>query len=84
MPTKSAIRLTAKIGLCLMTSSLVACSAKPPVINADTSCVRFKHIDVTEWQVGDMKKDPNQWRSLAVQILGHNQEYEKACVKDTK
>ena len=84
MPTKSAIRLTAKIGLCLMTSSLMACSAKPPVINADTSCVRFKHIDVNEFQVDAMKKDPGTWRPLAVQILGHNQEYDKACVKDTK
>jgi hypothetical protein len=42
--------------------------------------VRFRHIDVTPWQVDDMKKDPNQWRSLALQILGHNQQYDKACV----
>ena len=62
----------------------MACSAKPPVVSADTSCVRFRHIDVTPWQVDDMKKDPNQWRSLALQILGHNQEYDKACVHGDK
>lgn len=28
-----------------------------------------------------MKKDPNQWRPLAVQIKSHNDEYEKACVE---
>jgi hypothetical protein len=62
-----------------------ACSSKQPaVISADTSCVRFRHIDVNEFEVDAMKKDPGTWRPLAVQILGHNQEYEKACVKDTK
>jgi hypothetical protein len=61
-----------------------SCASKPPVVSADTSCVRFRHIDVTPWQVDDMKKDPNQWRSLALQILGHNQQYDKACVNGDK
>jgi hypothetical protein len=59
-----------------------ACSSNPPVISADTSCVRFRHIDVSEFEVDAMKKDPGTWRPLAVQILGHNQEYEKACVNN--
>lgn len=84
MPIANATRSTAKIALCLTISCLTACSSKPPVVSADTSCVRFRHIDVTPWQVDDMKKDPNQWRSLALQILGHNQEYDKACVNGDK
>lgn len=77
--------MTAKIALCLTTLFLTACSSKPPeVIDADTGCVRFKHIDVTQWQVDDMKKDPNQWRSLALQIKGHNDIYEKVCVDGNK
>ena len=71
----------AAIVLC---AALTACSRPAPVVSADTSCVRFRHIDVTPWQVDDMKKDPNQWRSLALQILGHNQEYDKACVHGDK
>ena len=82
MPTRNGTRLTAKIALCLTTLFLTACSSKPaPVISADLSCVRFRHIEVTQWQVDDMKRDPNQWRPLAVQIKSHNDEYEKACVE---
>lgn len=85
MPTVNATRLTVKIALCLTTPFLTAyCDKKPVQIAADTSCVRFRHIDVTEWQVADMKKDPNQWRPLAVQIKSHNDEYEKACVNGEK
>lgn len=80
MPIANATRSTARIALLATTLYLTACSGKPPVVSADTSCVRFRHIDVTPWQVDDMKKDPNQWRSLALQILGHNQQYDKACV----
>lgn len=77
----NATGLTVKIALCLTISFLTACAKKEVQIAADTACVRFRHIDVTEWQVADMKKDPNQWRPLAVQIKSHNDEYEKACVE---
>ena len=85
MPTANATRLTARIALCLTMPFLTAfCAKKEVQIAADTSCVRFRHIDVTMWQVEDMKKDPNQWRPLAVQIKSHNDEYEKACVDGNK
>jgi hypothetical protein len=85
MPTVNATRLTVKIALCLMTLCSTACSSSPPpVIDADIGCVRFKRIDVTQWQVDDMKKDPNQWRSLALQIKGHNDVYDKWCVDGDK
>ena len=85
MPIGNATGLTVKIALCLTTLCSTACSSKPlPVIGADLSCVRFRHIDVTEWQVADMKKDPNQWRPLAVQIKSHNDDFEKACIDGNK
>ena len=82
MLTGNATGLTVKIALCLTTLFLTGCCDDKPVqIAADLSCSRFRHIDVTEWQVADMKRDPNQWRPLAVQIKSHNDEYEKACLE---
>ena len=79
MRSRNATSWKALTALCLTTSFLTACSSNPPVVSADTSCVRFRHIDVTEFQVADMKKEPGTWRPLAVQILTHNEVYEKAC-----
>jgi len=79
MYTRKWIRYTALTTLCLTTSYLTGCSPPPPVISADLSCIWTKNIDVTPWQVDDMKKDPNQWRPLAIQIKDHNDERVKRC-----
>lgn len=60
-----------------MTSSLMACA--PPPVQTDLSCVWTRTIDVTQPEVDAMKKDPNNWRSLAVQIKDHNDERVKRC-----
>lgn len=63
----------------LLLLGLGACSPKPPVVNADLSCVWTKPFDVTQFQVDAMKKDPGTWRPLAVQLKDHNDERAKRC-----
>lgn len=61
-----------------MTSSLMACSP-PPIVSADTYCVRTRTFDVTPEQVGEMKSKPSIWRPLAVQIKDHDDVRAKNC-----
>jgi len=55
----------------LLVVALAGC-ADPPIVSADTYCVRTSHIDVTTFQVEVMKQDPGTWRPLAVQIADAN------------
>lgn len=59
--------------------ALAGCAGDPPIISADTYCVRTSHIDVTTFQVDAMKKDPGTWRPLAVQIADANGIRAKNC-----
>ncbi|CAB4165228.1 hypothetical protein UFOVP833_38 [uncultured Caudovirales phage] len=68
-----------RTALLAMTLCSTACGNSPPVISADTSCAWTRHIDVTEWQISAMKRDPNMWRPLALEIKGHNDERGKRC-----
>lgn len=64
-----------------MTLCLMACSPPPPVISADLSCIWTKPLDVTQFQVAQMKADPGTWRPLALQIADHNAERKLRCDK---
>lgn len=69
----------ARITLCLIALCSTACSSEPPVIAADTGCIWAKHIDVTTFQVDEMKKAPGTWRPLAIQIADQNAARAKVC-----
>ena len=84
MFARNVILLMGVTGLLAMMLSTMGCSSNPPVVSADLSCIRFHHIDVTEWQVADMKKDPGQWRSLALQVKGHNDIWTTTCADEPK
>lgn len=64
----------ATLGVCLTMSFSTACS---PV--ADTYCARAARIVTTGQQVIEMKAKPGTWRSLAEQLVVHNQVHAKHC-----
>ena len=55
------------------------CTEAPPIVSADVGCIWAKHIDVTTFQVDEMKKAPGTWRPLAIQIADQNAERVKRC-----
>lgn len=58
---------------------LGACGQTPPTVSGDTYCTRTAHIDVTQFQVDAMSKDPGTFRPLAIQILDANTIRAKNC-----
>ena len=68
-----------KAALILVLLTLAACDPKPPVVSVETGCIWAKHIDVTTFQVDEMKKSPGTWRPLAIQIADQNAARAKVC-----
>lgn len=63
---------------------LSACSEKPLVISADTSCERFRHISANDEQIKVFADNWAVMESYADQILAHNSEYDAKCLKEPK
>ena len=61
---------------------LSACTEKPLVISADTSCERFRHISANDEQIKVFADNWAVMESYADQILAHNTEYDAHCVKE--
>ena len=76
----SAIRTTAAVAILLLS----ACADKPPIVSADTSCERFRHISATDAQIKVFADNWDVMESYADQIVSHNVEYEAQCLKVEK
>jgi hypothetical protein len=63
---------------------LAACSSKPPIVSADTSCERFAHISATDEQIEVFKNNWDTMESYADQVVQHNIEYDKSCLGPVK
>lgn len=61
---------------------LSACADKPPIVSADTSCERFRHISATPAQIKVYQDNWEVMESYADQVLEHNLEYDGHCLKD--
>jgi outer membrane biogenesis lipoprotein LolB len=59
---------------------LTACADKPPIVSADTSCERFRHISFNDEQIKAVAADWTLWESVADQVVQHNLEYDKHCL----
>jgi hypothetical protein len=67
----------ASSGLILLLS---ACSSNPPIVSADTSCERFRHISATPAQIKVYQDNWEVMESYADQVLAHNVEYDGKCL----
>lgn len=63
---------------------LAACSDKPPMPSADTSCERFRHISATDAQIKVFADNWDVMESLADQLVEHNDQYDGHCLKEGK
>lgn len=63
----------------MMWSTSCASGSPPPIVSADTSCDRFKHISATDVQITAIKGNWPLWESYARQIAAHNTEYDRRC-----
>ena len=63
---------------------LSACADKPPIVSADTSCERFRHISATDAQIKVFADNWDVMESYADQIVSHNVEYDAQCLKVEK
>ena len=61
---------------------LSACTSKPLVISADTSCERFRHISANDEQIKVFADNWSAMESYADQILAHNAVYDAHCLKE--
>lgn len=59
---------------------LSACADKPPIVSADTSCERFRHISATPAQIKVYQDNWEVMESYADQVLAHNIEYDGKCL----
>jgi hypothetical protein len=59
---------------------LSACSSNPPIISADTSCERFRHISATPAQIKVYQDNWEVMETYADQIVSHNLEYDRHCL----
>jgi hypothetical protein len=59
---------------------VLGCSDKPPIVSADTSCERFRHISATEAQIKAIKENWEFWESYVDQIVEHNDQYDRQCI----
>lgn len=59
---------------------LSACSPPPPIVSADTSCERFRHISATDAQIKVFSDNWEVMESYADQIVSHNVEFDKRCM----
>ncbi len=58
---------------------LGGCAPKPTINAPDVGCIWTQRIDVTEFQVEAMKKEPGTWRPLALQIKDFNDNRARRC-----
>lgn len=59
---------------------LAGCADKPPIISADTSCERFRHISATDAQIKVFADNWEVMESYADSVVAHNIEYDKKCL----
>jgi hypothetical protein len=59
---------------------LSACGGNPPIISADTSCERFRHISATPAQIKVYQDNWEVMETYADQIVSHNLEYDRHCL----
>lgn len=59
---------------------LAGCADKPPIISADTSCERFRHISATDAQIKVFADNWEVMESYADQVVAFNIEYDKRCL----
>lgn len=79
MHAKAASTLKTVSGLWLLTTLLTSCASPPPIVSADTSCDRYKHISADDAQRAAIKANWPLWDSLARQIAAHNDSYDGKC-----
>lgn len=65
-------------------ASVAACSSPPPIVSADTSCERFRHISATDAQIRIFADNWAEMESYADQVVAHNVEYDKHCLQEPK
>jgi hypothetical protein len=63
---------------------LSACADKPPIVSADTSCERFRHISATPAQIKVFADNWEVMETYADQIVAFNIEYDRHCVGEAK
>lgn len=63
---------------------LAGCADKPPIISADTSCERFRHISATDAQIKVFADNWEVMESYADQIVAFNIEYDRHCIGEVK
>ena len=63
---------------------LTACADKPPIVSADTSCERFRHISATDAQIKVFADNWEVMESYADQAVAHNIAYDGHCLKVEK
>jgi sugar (pentulose or hexulose) kinase len=59
---------------------LAACADKPPIVSADTSCERFRHISATPAQIKVYQDNWEVMESHADAVVAHNLEYDRQCL----
>jgi hypothetical protein len=78
---KQNIHPALKLGsLLLALFTISACGSNPPIISADTSCERFRHISATPAQIKVFSDNWEVMETYADQIVSHNLEYDRHCL----
>ena len=72
--------LKALFGTAIAILLLTACSDKPPIVSADTSCERFRYVSANDAQIKVFADNWAVMESYADQIIGNNLEYTKHCL----
>jgi hypothetical protein len=63
---------------------LSACADKPPIVSADTSCERFRHISANDAQIKVFSDNWEVMESYADAVVAHNITYDEHCLKVEK
>lgn len=65
-----------------MLTSASGCADRPPppIVSADTSCERFRHISANDAQIKVFTDNWEVMESYADQVIEHNIEYDKKCL----
>jgi sugar (pentulose or hexulose) kinase len=63
---------------------LSACADKPPIVSADTSCERFRHISANDAQIKVFSDNWEGMESYADAVVAHNITYDEHCLKVEK
>lgn len=73
---------TTLLSACLMLTSVSGCADRPPppIVSADTSCERFRHISANDAQIKVFTDNWEVMEGYADQVIEHNIEYDKKCL----